>query len=193
MIPDRVIASSQQPAPFLPPNDREKTPLIDYELAGNGIQDPSLGLQVKVWKFQAINGDVFASATDVPPTLLFHRDNITEIAGAFDQNMNPAVAFVADGTLTLWWFDSVSQTQVFTDFAGNNSPRLCLDDNRQLENGTSDVILAYLRDGSLYFRAQRDRYEIETFLYDVTGNDFLQMGMNSVNRLQFSFQPSSTS
>jgi hypothetical protein len=67
---------------------------------------------------------------------------------------------------------------------------VCLDDKRRLQNGTSDILLAYLRGNKLYNRTQRDRFEVEDYLADIPdGYSFVTMGMNTVNRVQFQFDP----
>lgn len=189
MIPNKVVSSTPIPAPYLVPDDLPVEALTDYEMGGVALQDPSQGLLVKVWTCKLIGNDLTVFATDVAPTVLFTRSGITEFSFTFDQNMNPCVAFMQDGVLTLWWFDSFLGAQVFTTFAGNNTPKVALDDKRELETGASDIILCYLRDEKLYFRAQRDRFLIETHLYDVPGYIFKKMGMNTVNRLQWEFEP----
>lgn len=190
MIPQSVLSTTPIPGPFLAPDNRPREALKDYELAGIAIRDPSQGLQVQEWTFEAKDGGVYASAPSVDETLLFTQAGITALAGAFDQNMNPAVAYVADGQLTFWWFDTVTHTQVFTNFNGAE-PRVSLDDKRFLERGTSDVVLSYTRGSNLYCRQQRNRYTIETLLYTgiPEGYTFEQMGMNSLNRLQWYLKP----
>ena len=53
---------------------------------------------------------------------------------------------------------------VFTSILGAVNPRVTLDDKRRGQTSSSDVILAYLRAGSLYYRQQRDRYLTEYLL-----------------------------
>jgi hypothetical protein len=190
MMPDRVLSSTPVPGPFLPPDDRAWTPLLDYEYGGIALRDPSHGSRYQIWKLEVIGDDVIVSAPSVDATTLFSRSGITEASLAFDQNMNPAVGFVQAGVMKLWWFDTLASAQVFTTFDdGSESPRVCLDDKREMEGATSDIIFSYVRSGNLYFRAQRDRFGVETHLADVTGYLFRRMGMNTVNRLQFAFEP----
>jgi hypothetical protein len=191
MIPERTLSTTPVPAPYLEPDDREKTLTIDYEFGGVALRDASQGLRVKVWTFRLTGEDVTAEALDVPATVLFSGAGITEIAGAFDQNMNPAVAFMQAGTLKLYWYDSLAEEQVITDFDGH-SPKVCMDDKRRAQTllGNNDVIFAYIRDGVLYNRTQRYRYEVEDELATIgDGFTFDRMGMNTINRLQFQFTP----
>jgi hypothetical protein len=190
LIPDHILSSTAIPAPFLHPDELPWLPLVDREFGGIALRDPSQGSQVQVWTLTVDGDDVKVATETVESTTLFSRSGITEAALAFDQNMNPAVAFMQDGVMFLWWFDTLAVAQVFTEFDdGSHSPRVCLDDKRRLENGTSDIILSYVRDNTLYFRAQRDRFQVETALANVSGFLLRQVGMNSVNRLQWAFIP----
>lgn len=189
MIPSQRLSTTPIPAPFLPPDDLPPELLTDYELGGIALRDPSQGLQVQVWTATLVGADVTVSAPSVDPTVLFSGSDITELRLAFDQNMNPCIAYVQAGQMILYWFDTFEGGQVFTPFDGT-SPQLCLDDKRTTQRGNSDIIFAYIRAGGLYFRAQRDRFGVEYFLTIIDpGFIFTKMGMNAGNRLQFAFDP----
>lgn len=189
MLPDRALSSEPIPAPYLAPDDRPFDPLHDAEYGGIALRDPSQGLRVQVWELTVRGDDVTVRAPSVRETVLFSRPGITQAGLAFDQNMNPCVAFVARGQMTLWWYDSLPGQQVFTDFEGEQ-PRVCMDDKRPTQNAANDILFAYLRDGALYCRTQRDRFGQEDHLADIPpGYRFTAMGMNSVNRVQFQFDP----
>lgn len=191
MIPGRTLSSQAVPAPYLKPDDLITSPIVDYERGGVALRDGSQGLNVRDWIFRLVGDDVTVEADGVPRVTLFSAPGATEISGAFDQNMNPAVGFMQAGEMRLYWYDTTVERQVTTTFSGH-SPRVCMDDKRSFQTlvGGNDVIFAYMRDGSLYFRAQRDRYTVETKLADI-GEDFIfkKVGMNSINRLQFEFEP----
>ena len=188
MLPERTLSREPVPAPYLSPDDRPFDPLTDYEYGGAALRDPSQGLRVQVWTFRLVVNDVTARAPTVAETTLFTRANITQIAGCFDQNMNPCVAFVQEGELWLWWFDSLAGEQVFSQFSGEQ-PRVCMDDKRPTQNAANDILFAYLRNDVLYIRTQRDRFGVEDRLADIPPDyRFVQMGMNSVNRVQFQFE-----
>lgn len=187
MIPLQKLSSTAVAAEFLEPDDIE-TPssLVDYELGGVGLNDSSQGLKVRTWRLRLVGNDVRINADGVPETTLFTRSGITELSLAFDQNMRPYVAFVQNGQSVLRWYDTLAQQQVFLDLAaGTVTPRVCLDDKRPLQVGASDVILAYVLNGNLYFRAQRDRFEVEYLLQEDVGGRLIRVGMNRKYRLQF--------
>lgn len=188
MIPDRVVSTTPVPAPFLAPDDIPWQPDIDYEYGGVALNDGTQGLRVKIWQFRLHGEDVIVSAGDVEPVVLFTRSGITEISGCFDQNMNPTVGFVQNGQMVLWWFDTVEADQVFTEFDGH-SPRVCMDDKRATQSAANDIILSYVESGMLKTRTQRDRFGTVDSLYNVGTYPLRNVGMNSVLRLQWQFNP----
>lgn len=188
MIPAGGLSTTPQPAPFLEQVNSTLQPLIDYEMGGVALNNPSQGLWVQLWRVR-VDGDVVwlgpDGGTEQPA---FIRAGVTEVALAFDQNMQPAIAFVQAGVAWLWWFDSSVPGMVFTQFSGILNPRLTLDDKRPGQVGNSDVILAYLRAGSLYYRQQRDRYQTEYLLSSVPPcGGLASVCMSTGNRLQFAF------
>lgn len=188
MIPAGGLSNPAQPAPFVERVNSTLQPLIDYEMGGVALNNPSQGLWVQLWRVR-VDGDVVYlgpdGGTEQPA---FIRAGITEVALAFDQNMQPVIAFVQAGQAWLWWFDSTAPGMVFTQIAGAINPRLTLDDKRPGQVGNSDVILAYIRAGSLYTRQQRDRYQIET-LEEASPpcGGLACIAMSTGNRLQFAF------
>lgn len=195
MMPQNVLSTTVVPGPFLPPDDMPPTATRDYELGGIALHDPTQGLRVQVWTFDLDpgTGELVASAPSLDePVSIFTQAGTTEMSATFDQNMNPCVAFIQSGAMRLYWFDTAAGAQVYTTFgSGYASPRLALDDKRSLESGTSDIILAYVVGSELRMRMQRDRFGVEYVLYDgiPEGYTFRQMGLSTVNRLQFQFDP----
>jgi len=196
MIPEDRLSSqaifSSTEVPIPQPGD-----LVSRELGGVALQDASQGLRVKVWECTTIPreppllDDVIVYADDVAPVVLFSSLSITQVSLAFDQLMHPFVAFVSNGEAKFFWFDTTIEDNVITDLpAGSTSPRATLDDHREAQTASSDIILTYIRDGNLYYRQQRDRYLSEILLYaDI--NSLLPapyveyVAMNDVGRLQF--------
>lgn len=186
MMPDQVLSSTTIPGEFIHGDTLPFNPLVDYEPGGVALNDASQGLFGKLWTLQVVSDIFLLSAADVSPVALFTRAGTTECSLAFDQNMRPTIAFVAAGQATLWWYDSIAEAQVFTDLAaGVSNPRVTLDDKRPMQSEVSDVILAYLRAGALYFRAQRDRYEVEYLLASGVQRSLRRISMNNKLRLQF--------
>ncbi len=189
------ISSLLMAGHFLPPDDLTNFLLMDYENGGIALNDPSEGLNYQKWilRYFPDTEDMVVNAANSPPTILFNRPDITEISLAFDQNMNPFVAFVQAGTAVFWWWDTALGQTVFTNLpGGSRSPRCCIDDKRDDRSGTSDIILCYINNDILYERMERERYTIERTLQNpFTHPDsgltavLLRVGMNEFNRLQW--------
>lgn len=181
------IAGINVPVKTLAPEDK----LRDWEMGGIALNDPSQGLDYQLWKYTLVidplteHGQVFVQAPSVPPTLMFEGDFISEIAGAFDQNMNPMVAYQQSGVPKIWWWDPTVPGMVHTTLSGACIDlRVTLDDKRQFNVADSDIVLSYVRDGSLYFRLQRDRYSIE-YLLEEGVLRLVYSAMNTQWRLQW--------
>lgn len=195
MLPGNVLSDS---AVFAPTYVTTKTPSPDdmlraWEMGGVAISDASQGLSVKLWQLRGVKHDdsatidVAISAPGVAETVLFSGDDITEIDLAFDQNMRPFVCYVQAGAAKYYWWDgSIPGYATVTMAAGVTNPRCCLDDHRDFDIANSDIILAYLRAGNLYYRQQRDRFNTERLLHAVgTGATLVYVAMNTALRLQF--------
>lgn len=187
-MPDGVLSTSPQPSTYIERVNSTLNPLVDYEMGGTALNNASAGLWVQLWRVRVDGDVVYLGPEDGDEAPAFIRPGITEVALAFDQNMQPVIAFVQNGVAWLWWFDSTVPGMVFTQIPGALNPRLTLDDKRAVEAANSDVILAYLRGGSLYYRQQRDRYLTE---YLLTANPpcggLASVCMASGGRLQFGF------
>ena len=194
MIPMGRLSTVAAPAPFQDP-DSLNTPnfLTAYEQGGVDLSDASQGLLVKRWTatYNAETGAIDLSAPGVPQTTIFTALGVTELDLAFDQNMRPFFTYVQDGQAKFRWYDTVLGANRITDLnVADYNPRCCLDDKREMQTslGSNDIILAYMRGGSLYYRQQRDRYENEYLLYAGVNAKFLRMGMSKTYRLQFYFE-----
>jgi len=194
-IPNSSLSSLPILGLYLNPDNLDTFNLQDYELGGIGLNDTSQGMRYQTWTLQLVGDDVIISAPEWPQTILFDLtdtlsiDPITELSLAFDQNMNPFVAFVQGNQARFWWYDSDLPGITFTNLpAGARTPRCCLDDKRETQTPTSDIILSYIEDDKLYYRYQGERYITAHLLKaDVTGN-LVKVGMNNQNRLQWTIQ-----
>lgn len=189
MIPENRISTTVASAVFLAPRDEEDIGLLqDREIGGVALQDASQGLLVKEWLGTCDGSQIILSAQDVTPTVVVTDIGITEFSFTFDQNMNVVVAYIAGGQAKLNWFDINANAQVTTTLGtGYQWPRVSLDDKHPLASDTSDVILAYVKTGNLYYRQQRDRFETEYLLASGVSGRLRKIGMNTIGRLQFEF------
>lgn len=184
MIPELRLSSTPVPAALLLP-DPQPSSTQSRALGGVALSDPSQGLNVQAWEATTDGATVFIEAPNYPRQSLFTSSGITEVSLAFDQNMRPFVAFVDAGGPKFRWFDPTDSTTKVTPLPVDAiNPRCCLDDFRSGQVAASDIILAYVRSGFLFFVAQRDRYLIERPLNAAAkGLQFVGMGANL--RLQF--------
>lgn len=191
MIPMGRLSTVAVPSEFQSPDDVEpENMLIDYELGGVALNNTAQGLKYQTWICRADGktGDVSLESATMPSTVIFNAPGITEISLAFDQNMRPFFAFVQNGQAKYRWYDTVLGANRITDLGiSDRNPRCSLDDKRpwQTAQGDNDIILAYMREDSLYYRQQRDRYENEYLLKSGLSAKLLRVGMNKGYRLQF--------
>lgn len=208
-IPENTLSSEVIAGAFSGVRSLSYRPDEDYEDGGIDIQDPSKGLTFQPWRGwieadeDTMESKVYLESQNTCPRLVYTGYNITEISFTFDRNMNIALAFVEDGEAKFYWYDTVTASMITTSLgSGVITPRVTHDDKRDFNSSGSDVILAYMRDGALYFKQQRDRYTIE---YDPTVDvpepqrtkyraaiadtvGLVKIGMNSKLRLQFMFR-----
>ena len=193
MLPENVLSTLPVPARFFGARAGATSKTVDYEDGGIALNDPSMGLLYRRWRARLFNAGqadsyVMLDARDVPEFVWLTVPNMTEISFSFDANMQPVVAYVANGQSYLNWFDSIASDYVTTTLAADvKTPRVSMDDKRLVGSQgyqLSDVILAYVRGGNLYYRQQRDRYQVERLL--ATGvKPLIKIGFSRGLRLQF--------
>lgn len=189
-LPENVLSTTAVPSAFIGARAVVYPGLVDYMDGGVAIQDPSRGLDFQVWaaavKSNFVEDWIELSAPNTPAFTVYTGIGITEVSLSFDQNMQPAIAFVEAGTAKLTWYDTTVAEMVVTEIPGNvSNPRVALDDIRPSQSAVSDIILAYLKDGALYYRQQRDRYTIERTLDPGPWSALIRTGMGSNYRFQF--------
>lgn len=187
MLPQNTLSTDPVNAVFLGGRSLPVRDLVDYEDGGIALQDASRGLLYQTWKAEVINGEkIILSAESGFKLTAIAGINITEVSFTFDQNMRPIIVYVEEGVAKLRWFDSAIAQFITTPYPEIITPRLALDDKRSGQSAISDVIFAYLRNGNLYYRQQRDRYSIERLLAsDVNSPGIIKIGMSRQYRLQF--------
>ncbi len=193
MMPDGVLSTAAWPARFFGARSGATSATIDYEDGGIAIQDPSEGMLYQRWRARLHNAGeadsyVMLDAREVAEFVWLSVPHMTEISFSFDANMRPAIAYVAGGSAFFRWYDSRIPAYVTTALAaGVITPRVAMDDKRLVgSNGyqVSDVLLAYVRNGNLYLRVQREHYATEHLLKtDVT--PLIRIGMSRGLRFQF--------
>ena len=185
MLPEDRPSTISVGGIYLPPDGEATSPLVDYEIGGVGLLDTTQGLLVRNWKCWLDNTDVKVQPEGGDVTVLFSGVGITELSFTFDQNMRWSVAYVQDNVLTLRWYDALVSAHVISLFGTGRCPRMSLDDKRKSQYQNSDMIFAYIRGSSVYYRQQRDRYTIEYLLKAGISGKLRNMGMTSRLRFQF--------
>lgn len=195
MLPLESLSSIPVRASFTYPYDVVRASLLeDYELGGIALSDPSQGHQVQAWyaRVDQATGNIYIRyLPGGPEILIYNQSDVFEFSFAFDQNMRwMTVCTLEDGETRLRWYDPTVPGYATLVLTGINSCRMVLDDTRelQIQSGTTDVILTYIRtaDNKLCFRAQRDRFLEEYELADVGNNlRITNFGMGRRLRVQW--------
>lgn len=181
MFPNNALSSQPIIAPFLVPYRLDK--LIDYEWGGADIADTSKGMQVKIWTCKYIGNQIIITDGLISHTVL-NVENVTALSFAFDLSMRPVVTYVVNAETYLNWYDTAISQRVTTNFGIEYiTPQLALDEHRAFQSANADVIFAYLRDGILRTRLQRDRYQIEHTY--TASQELVQIGMTTNYRFAF--------
>lgn len=193
MLPNATLSTTVEAAAFLPPRTNVRYSASagesDTHYGGVALGNATLGLQYQLWTAFIQGGAIWLEAPNTPAYAFLPGVEAVWVALAFDQNAREFIAYsTASGSTYYYWYDSTVPGYVTSELPGY-VPRVfaALDDARIAESASADIILAYVRDDELYFRAQRDRYDIEYSLAVVPAT-LVQIGMNAINRFQFAFQ-----
>jgi hypothetical protein len=193
MLPDNILFNSTTivSSVLAPDNNIRRHNKEDFEIGPASLTDLSKGLMFKPWRVWTDGLSAFLAPVDNQsnPNLLFSDINIREVSFAFDQLARPQVVYISDTTCKFWFFDSTISAQNTMVIPGATSPILTLDDKRVKSASTSDVLLFYIKAGALFYRQQRERYEIERNLMTLPGNvkRLVSAGMSTSNRLQVNY------
>lgn len=172
-------------------NSRNKL-LVDFESGGAelGVGSDSVAFE---WKAEVVANDVLVSRSGVPPIVVLNEPNITEVSLAFDQSMNPHIAYVSDGVAKFRWWDTLTDSYQTMALPDARSPRCCSDEKTPELSGDRDLLLTYLHGTQLFVRAQRERFGVEhevvpdssTKAKVNAGSRIVSFGMNTGRRLQW--------
>ena len=172
----------------LTPDSAAYDRLLDFELGGSAISDPSQGLLGHTWSCRAVGDSIQLRRDSDAWAELLTFASPYEIAFTFDQNMRPLVAMATRAKqLSLYWYDPVVAGYVTTTLGQGRSPRMTLDDKRPFAGQYSDALLGYVKGKQLVYRMQRDRFLVEyPVLSDIPGHARLKhFGMCDNLRVQF--------
>ena len=162
MIPENSIKVREVTTRMLAPDTEKESGLIDYERGGVEYKDPSQGYLVANWAVEVSDKYVNLYKEGKFKHLLLVQPNIADIAFCFDQTMNVMLAWrTKNDQLYLRYYDSFLARFEVMSLGMGKCPRLTLDDKRSIAVDSSDVIFAYIANGSLCYRQQRESFFIE--------------------------------
>lgn len=142
-----------------------RAPLIDYEVGGVAINDPSQGLRGYDWtaEFDPADGWVYVWREDqgkASKVAVLQRPGITHLGLAFDQNMRVHLCWTDATGSFLWRFSNEAGGMITVPIPGASTPAITLDDHRPERVSDSDIILSYISGTQLCFRVQRELYDV---------------------------------
>lgn len=192
-LPDGVLSTVPVPGDFLGAGaanvlDR----LRDYEEGPIAEQDPSEGLMYQEWRAYIRDNNIILEADNLAPRVVYEgQGELTDISIAFNQNGDLHYAYVEGGVAKLFYYDTLTaEFQVMELEEGVRTPKITLDDKRLSQAGNSDIILSYIKaDNGLYYRQQRERFQVERLLHPGPFVMIRQMYMNTGWRLQWLLVP----
>ena len=188
MLPNNQWASQPVVDDIIAPRDKAKVnPTTSSDNGPIAIQNTSKGLMAKIWT--ASYNSVTGSVTLQDGTNLFTDVNLKELSLTFNQTGNPFVAFRSATRIKIWWYDSLLSNYTIKDVAAGDQPFCYLDERRPEFSANSDVFLLYHRNGEIFYRLQRDRFDVEYSTGIIGGADIVIecFGMAKNNRLQIKY------
>lgn len=189
MIPG--IIDQEFPAPFLYPKNILTNIKTSLHIGGIAIGDSSYGYNYQAWRLEVSSDNnhlILSSGNTLPITVVTDID-IEECSLSFDQNLNPVYAWVSLGVMKLRWFDSRINEFTITEFSGR-SPYVVIDDSNEFAVGFNDVIFSYFLGNALYYRVQREFYEVPHLVRYYSDNGrILRCGMQENLRFCWELLP----
>jgi len=186
-LPDNSLYPTPIYYPFIADKGSRVSRTKDFEYGGIHYRDASLGLLHTIWIAEVVGNDVRVYNKQTDETYyVYSGTDITEISFGMDTAANPVIAVVDRGTCFIRWFDYSQQNYIVSTFYNIRNPCIGMDDKYNYITSNSSVIFAYVKDNKLYFRDQRDRFEVEYWLRDLTSNiKLIKVGMSEGRRFQF--------
>ena len=190
-LPEPLLGSRAIGEAFEGPRGRDYPYTESYEWGGVDFADPSEGLISHTWRAWTNGRKIWCQREGSAVVRELVNDiAITEVDLTFDQNMQPCLVYKTGEDVKLIWYNSQLDKFVTTQFENLHYPRVSLDDKRPFNIANSDIIFAYIRAESLYYRIQRERYSVEHLLLDRVGsNELIKIGMSENLRFLFHVFP----
>lgn len=184
MIPANTFTTVPIVSTFQYPYSDQYFPLSQNVMGGIAIGDASLGRQVKVWNVSYNGAFINVKPEDGAVAFSLAEVDVQTVSLAFDNNMGLVIAWTTTTGANLYYYDTLTSAYITRNFSGIQSCRVCVDDAREFYLASSDVIFSYTMSGNLYWRQQRDRYDVQ-YLIGATTKTLVRAAPNVGNRLQF--------
>ena len=188
MLPNNQWASQPVVDDIIAPRDKAKVnPTTSSDNGPIAIQNTSKGLMAKIWtaSYNSVTGTVKLQ----DGTSLFTDVNLKELSLTFTQNGIPFIAFRSGTRIKIWWYDPLLSNYTIKDVTAGDQPFCSLDGRRPEFSSISDVFIIYHRAGEIFYRLQRDRFDVEYSTGIIGGTDIVIecFGMAKNNRLQIKY------
>lgn len=156
------------PAMFLPPYNEKFNNFSQNVLGGKALNNGFYGRMYQQWN---ISYDINTEMISVKPKdgdIVWQKGEpgIKSLSLAFDNNMNLVIGWKKEDGCYMYYFDTITMKYITRPFLGATACRVCVDDPRDFYNANSDVMFIYTLNNKLYYRRQRDRYDIEYYVGD---------------------------
>ena len=184
MIPANTITPTPIEYPFAYLEGQHYDPLYQRVMGGIALNDPSLGRLVQPWSVAYVGTSIEIRPADGTLAFSMTELGVLAVSLAFDNNMAPAIAWMTTAGANLYYYDTVTAGYITRFFTEVLSCRVAVDDPREFYTTMSDVIFGYTLGTNLYWRQQRDRYDIQRTVGPTT-QLLMRMGPSVGNRLQF--------
>lgn len=189
MFLNDILSATPVPSAFVGSGDQPmQSRTFDYEDGPIALQDPTQGLATQQWRAYIQGSGVFVEADNTPAFQILPNtaNSITDISIAFNQNADLHYVFVDAEVCKLWFYNTLTSAFELKTIPEARTPKITLDDKRPSQSGRSDIILSYIKnDNKLYFRKQRERFEIEHLLHNGPFIALERLYMNEGLRLQW--------
>lgn len=165
---------------------RSSSDTADWSIGPVSINDVSSGVNYQEWVATFSGSTVNITPTTGTPTSLVLPVSPYRISLAFDQNAQVCLAYETDSQAYMYWYDPTEGYTHRVLPVGARSVCVVLDDPRDDFLFDSDIHLSYVRDGSLYACAQRERFNIEHLIAS-PASELVSTGPSRAYRVQWKY------
>jgi hypothetical protein len=184
MIPGGNFTTIPVVTALQPPYDLPYDPVSQIVPGGIALSDPSEGRLYQNWEISYDGANINIKPVLSSVVFTLPMPGVLTVSLAFDNNMGLAFAWQTLAGSNLYYFDTDLSAYTTKIFPGTTSCRVCVDEPRDYYNADSDVMIGYTRSNTLYYRQQRDKYNIE-YTVGATNRTLRKMAPSLGNRLQF--------